>query len=252
MKDGNSQQVLSYAASDVMTVRVEAGPDGFGQQQAGVTSSPQKVNTIVLQQTVSININLMPGLNLITLPVAAITAETAGGLLSAVAESKEVFSYSNDNWGPQVFVDASTGQTLGEDFPLQVGVGYMVHAGQGSQWPVEGRPMLSPVSLDLKTGLNLVGVPYPEGLSAKAALSTISDGRVITRWLPNLQIWSSVVSIPEGLIIGDEFQLESTQGYFIQVSQDSSWTPSLPVAAPQGHPAIQGRIAALEAQSFNI
>ena len=65
-------------------------------KQVNLTSdSPQKITNIVLQQTISLDVELNYLLNLITLPVAPIVAETTSSLLSAVAESKEVFSYSN-------------------------------------------------------------------------------------------------------------------------------------------------------------
>jgi hypothetical protein len=246
LKDASSQQVFNYTTDDLITVRAEAGPDGFGQQQVNLTSdSPQKITNIVLQQTITVDVGLNYLLNLITLPVAPIVAETASSLLSAVAESKEIFSYSNDSWGPTVFVDADTGQTVGEDFDLQVGVGYMVNAGQSGLWTVEGKPIVSAVDLDLSSGLNLVGVPYPGGLSAKAALDSISGGLVLTRWVRELQIWSSVVSIPEGIIIGQDFDLTSSMGCFIQVSQDSSWTPSQPATAPHRQPEVMPAVMAL-------
>ena len=69
---------------------------GLVNKQVNLTSdSPQKITNIVLQQTISLDVELNYLLNLITLPVAPIVAETTSSLLSAVAESKEVFSYSN-------------------------------------------------------------------------------------------------------------------------------------------------------------
>ena len=76
--------------------------------------------TMTLQQAAILDINLVKGLNLITLPVDPVSNQTASGLLSAVNSSQEVFSYTVGNWGPEVLVDADTGQLVGEDFAGEI------------------------------------------------------------------------------------------------------------------------------------
>ena len=186
----------------------------------------------------------MPGLNLITLPLNPTTIQTSYSLLSSIIGAKEIFSWAGCSWGETAFDVA--GSTSGNDFNLDLGTGYMLHMGVASSWSITGMPLSTATDVVLTSGLNLVGIPHPMGLTAKSILLVISGGQIVTQWDAVSQSWKSVFDIGDGMILGQDFNLNSETGYFVQVDQDSTWTPAMVSSAPQAKATDRQKLPSLE------
>ena len=100
----------------------------------------------------------------------------------------------------------------------------MIEIEEPTEWSVTGDPIVTPATLQLKAGLNLISIPYPTSLTASGVLSTIPNGQVLTSWESSTQSWRSVFKT-DGTVQGNDFPLHGDRGYFIGVTQDVSWTP---------------------------
>ncbi len=102
-----------------------------------------------------------------------------------------------------------------------------------ANWMVGGVPIYAAVPLSLTQGYNAVGIPHPPGLIARMALSQITGGQIITQWNAGSQMWRSVFKNVVGDVLGNDFEFEADQGYFISVNQNSTWVPTIVLAAPK-------------------
>ena len=211
-----ANHVFSYSVGNTINISVEGGAsNGIGSTTKPVGTSPQNTGTITLQVDITQTAALKPGLNLITLPLNPTSTQTSYGLLSSITSAKEIFSWAGSSWGSSAF-DVS-GTASGTDFNLVPGTGYMLHVGVASNWSVTGAPLSTATDIILVSGLNLVGVPFPIGLTAKGVLPVITGGQVVTQWDAVSQSWKSVFDIGNGTILGQDFNLNGSQDYFIQV-----------------------------------
>ena len=227
-----ANHVFSYTTGDEIGILIDGGAvNGVGNATKAIGTSPQNAEIITLQVDITQTVSLLPGLNLITLPLTPTSTQTAYGLISGITGAKEIFSWGGSSWGSSAF-DAS-GTTSGTDFNLALGKGYMLNVGVTGNWSVTGSPLSTATDISLVTGLNLVGVPHPAGLTARSTLPVISGGQIITQWDATTQSWKSVFDIGDGTILGDDFNFSTKEGYFLQVSQDSTWTPAVVSTAPQ-------------------
>lgn len=168
-------------------------------------------------------LGIVPGWNLITLPLTAINPYQAQSLLDSINNQggacSEIDRWLNGGW------EAHIGGELFNDFDISTGDGYFIKCTQNSDWTLEGSALTSSVTLNLDAGWNLVGVPYPEsGYQGQSLLDDINaQGGVcseIDRWLNGG--WDAHV---DGLPFND-FSIVSDQGYFIKCSGASSFSPS--------------------------
>ena len=230
-------EVFSWGVNNQIEVEVEAGSDGIGSKTVDLAgSSPQNAGTIVLSTEISLDVSLVVGLNLITLPLQPTVTPTSATLLGDIFSIKEVFTWqaNNQSWGPSALKIGDLIVASGEsDFDISLSSGYIVNLALGATWQPTGHIIQQPIPISLISGLNLIGVPHPAGVSAKLALGNITDGQLITRWRADLQVWQSVFKTDSGSVLGDDFVFDRLQGYFIQVGSASSWTPTLILTAPE-------------------
>ena len=217
-----SGQSVTYTPPDVdqniavaITVTVT---DGYG----GTDTETMVLNI----QMVDININpdLFVGFNLLAFPIDFNINHTAHSLLNEITNARSIMKWKADtqSWS-QSFKVASN--NLGEDFNIQSNRGYLIEIEEPTEWSVTGDPIVTPATLQLKAGLNLISIPYPTSLTASGVLSTIPNGQVLTSWESSTQSWRSVFKT-DGTVQGNDFPLHGDRGYFIGVTQDVSWTPT--------------------------
>jgi len=87
-----------------------------------------------------------------------------------------------------------------------------------ANWMVGGVPIYAAVPLSLTQGYNAVSIPHPPGLTARMALPQITGGQIITQWNAGSQMWRSVFKNVVGDVLGNDFEFEADQGYFISVN----------------------------------
>ena len=162
------------------------------------------------------------GWNLVTLPLQPVEPHTASSLLSAInsgsAVCEQVYRWENGSWIGYV------GGLPFNDFNIQMGTGYFVNCSQAGEWTMEGSQLQEGVPLDLSSGWNLVGIPYPSsGYTAQSLLDAINaqggSCSEINRWENGS--WTAHI---DGLPFNN-FDIQPTEGYFVKCSSPSLFTP---------------------------
>lgn len=181
------------------------------------------VEVLDLHLTLTREISLNAGWNLIALPLEPTNAFKAQSLLNDIngqgGVCDEIDRWINGGW------DAHINGLPFNDFDILAGQGYFVKCSAPGTWTVEGQAVTSGVPLSLSAGWNLVGVPYPaSGYTAQSLLDGVeAQGGACTeidRWLNGG--WDAHI---DGLPFND-FPIETDEGYFLRCTQNSTFTPS--------------------------
>jgi hypothetical protein len=167
-------------------------------------------------------LDIIPGWNLFNLPLQPITPYTAQSILDDINSQGGACS-EIDNWSDSAWYGHLDGGSF-SNFDISNGTGYFVKCSQGSSWTIEGSAFTTGVALDLLSGWNLIGLPYPDtGYTAQSLLDDInSQGGAcseIDRWL-NSGWDAHIDELPF-----NDFDINPHAGYFIKCSQASSFTP---------------------------
>jgi hypothetical protein len=184
------------------------------------------------------NVNLVPGLNLIGVPVDTNVTPDIGTLLETLGDASTIAELLRLNPNSGLFercmFDAA-------DNPVGAACSAPVAPGEG--WLVEA---LTPVNidyflelacppLDLRAGVNVVALPCAaEGLSAHGLLQALGDDSVagnIQALDPATARWRTTV-YEEGVPAGPNFPILPDQGYLIGLQQAVILRPPLANAGP--------------------
>lgn len=181
--------------------------------------------------TVTVDIPLTAGWNLVAVPVKRTPAHTAQSALNEIAGQggacSEVNRWLNGGW------DAFINGLPFNNFSLEPGKGYFVRCTTASTWSMTGELIMAPVPLELTPGWNLVALPYgPHADLAQAWLNDIiAQGGAATevnRWLNGG--WDAFIN---GLPFNN-FAIAKTQGYFIRMGNGVSYVPKPPTQTACG------------------
>ena len=154
--------------------------------------------------------SLPAGWNLISLPLTA-TDNTTGTVLSGVTQN----AVKQYNAVTKQFEDATT---------MDPGTGYFVHVTTAGTWSYSGMSESS-TSTELKSGLNMIGVPNCV-MSVEDAMDPI-DYRYAARW--NATSQSYEVYNPNAPEAFHGFStMEPGEGYFVSAKSDAT----LPISCP--------------------
>lgn len=158
------------------------------------------------------------GLNLISLPLEH-NFTTAEDLCLNISNSSMI-----TRWDPfeQKYKSYFCGLPL-NNFNLEDGGGYFVSVTQNTTLTLTGAKLMLP-PINLKTSLNLIGLPYNSiitPLTSQGLCSDIGSSSMITRWDSFEQKYESdFCDLPL-----NDFNLEDAQGYFVSVTQNTTWIP---------------------------
>ena len=170
-------------------------------------------------------IDISPGWNLVSLKLEPETAFKAQSLLDDINTSgtscTQVSRWLAGTW--DTYVDGSATN----DFNISLGDGYFVKCSSAGDWSLTGLPIESGVAVNLETGWNLLGIPYPSGgYSADSLLVDInSQGgscSEVDRWHTNG--WDPHL----GSLPFNDFTIQPESGYFVHCSTSSTFTPAAP------------------------
>jgi len=166
------------------------------------------------------SISLLPGWNLVSLPLQPADASIASVLSGIKGAYEVVWAYPNQAW--KVYdPNDSGGSTL---TAMQAGIGYWIKMTSKKTLSVPGSAPSSPIPL--RSGWNLVGYNGALCEAPSTAFSGLPSGDLQTVWGYPSQDWQSYNpgSSPGGLD-----KLCPGAGYWVNVSQEgTTWTP--PVA----------------------
>jgi len=194
-----------YPAVDIYTASVTA---------TNSISSELVTTTITIKERISSTIHIIPGWNLIALPIVPENDYTAQSLLDEVnfgfgASCSEVDRWLDDTW------DAHIDGVSFNDFDINLGEGYFLKCLNTADWVVYGMELWEQIQVDLLAGWTLISAPYPsDEYKAQSLLDRFNtEGNYCTevdRWLDDT--WSAHI---DGLGFND-FDIELDQGYFIR------------------------------------
>ena len=170
-----------------------------------------------VQATVNATISLNTGWNLITMPLNSTTPYTAKTLCVAVgANCTSVARWTATGW--EAFECSEPGGT----WSINNGEGYFVRVSSDTTFEVSGTNFTTPISLDMSTGWNLIGIPHSTtSYTAKTLCVAVgANCTSVARWTATG--WEAFeCSEP-----GGTWSIEDDHGYFVRVGAGTYWTPT--------------------------
>ena len=174
-------------------------------------------------------LSLVSGWNLINLPISPTESYQAQSLLDEINSQGGACS-EIDRWDGSGWVGHIDGLSF-NNFDINQGEGYFIKCSTSSDWTVSGYPIESAISLNLISGWNLIGVPYPSVVpypqSGYLAQSLLDDINSQSGACSEVDRWdgSGWVGHIDGLSFNN-FEINNDEGYFVKCSQSSTFTPS--------------------------
>ena len=161
------------------------------------------------------NISLLPGWNLITIPVGSCyTAKTLGSMIPYCT------IISKWNSSIQQYQSYLVGISPDEfDFAIEDGVGYFVYVTNASIFTIAGRE-IETVSVPLHIGWNLIGW-FRNETTASSLAENISGCNIVAKWNASSQQFEAYIArvSPKQF----DFVIEQGMGIFIWVNEESIW-----------------------------
>ena len=188
---------------------------------------------LVITVLEDVDIPLLPGFNLIGIPIRFSTTTTFVDVAQHIAaQGGEVSSIYAWNAFSQGFVSWTASSPNVNNLEVQVGQGYFVRVErppQGGALRVAGFPMVESVPLDFARGFNLISVPYPTvpynvGGFVQAISEAGGTASSVLTWNGAAQVFEAWVAVSPA---AHQFGILSTAGYFVQVTQPTP-TPFVP------------------------
>lgn len=191
--------------------------------------------TVTVSSGVTVALNFVAGLNLISFPLSDVGITTAAELDAAIVADNagvsvsQIFGWDAENqrFGTP-YANLGGGIVTG-DFNLEAGAAYFVQASGGASISLTGS---SYADLAMYQALNMISVP-----PAKSSIVNASDfdadlanvlGAAVSQifgWdAANQRFATPYANLGGGIITGD-FELSSSEGYFVQVSQGGTYNP---------------------------
>lgn len=171
-------------------------------------------------------VSLGVGWNFVSLPLrpsSSYTAESVCGEINAQSGSvTRIVRWHNGGWDPHV-----CGIPF-NDFPIELGWGYLVRSDQAGDWVVDGQPITSGSSLDIDVGWNAIGLAPSSAYTAERFCADISSQggslEQVVRW--HNGGWDPhVCNVPF-----NDFPLALGEGYFVKSETALDVTIPLPAA----------------------
>jgi hypothetical protein len=181
---------------------------------------------VAQQEGTTARIDLVVGLNLLTLPLEPATPFTAASLIDDIASQSGTVTQL-DVWDESTGMWRSYNPAAGTpNFPLQMGRGVFLKVMVATTWQMTGTALTSGVTLNLVTGLNLVGMPYSAAsLTAASLMANIAaQGGNVTQldtWDESTGMWKSY----NPAAVTPDFDIMNWRGYFLKATQASQFQP---------------------------
>lgn len=198
------------------------------------------IPTLTASPTASITAStLQSGWNLVARQVTPAVPVTASALCDTLSTTVTGSAYEIDRWENSGWEGHRCGLAA-NNFTLEAGRGYFVRVTKPVTWLVAGTRIITPPSLALATGWNLVGVgAVTAGTVTAPSGCTAMDGMDGTGTVVELDRWEA--GAWEGHRFGlpvNAFPLQAGRGYFIRPTRPATWALAggapLSLNRPQG------------------
>jgi hypothetical protein len=226
-QNGNYKQSYSHYQAQATAAAITDTPTN--SPTPTVTPTATATNTAVSGGQ-SVVLQLTTGWNLISLSLTPSSGTlSAATLLRGVLQNSgghmaALYQLTNNQWSAPVIVRDSS--QSGTDFPLQVGMGYLVYSDANGSYTETGSAPPA-VSWSLNPGWNLVGVGQTP-LSAWAQLQGLlasSHTTLAAIYGLTRGSWSPALIDDNGAQQGSDFPLLPGQGYLLYTQQGLSYSP---------------------------
>jgi hypothetical protein len=224
VRTSNLSGYFTITGGDELCLEAEGGSMGRDSLCAPMGQTAP-ASDLVLNRIVSIQINLVVGLNFITFPLEPATPYTASGFAATVASQGGAVDQI-DRWREDLGMWESYKVGLPfNDFTFEMGRAYFVKVTTATTWTQQGYAPRS-VPLHLVAGLNAVGIPHsstPLTASSLAAGIASQGGAIdqIDMWNESTGMWQSYKA---GLPFND-FTIDNWRGYFLKATKASTFQP---------------------------
>lgn len=218
----DSTEIRIY--KDNVEVEYFIDSNGDGKKQSSEPEIDPDVYSISLSKSSEIfSYEFNVGWNLISPSFVNSEIDTASELLERLWEQQvvaiQVSKYTNGTWIDYISRIDQDGEIIefGSDFSLVPGESYFVRTIDDGIAILEGQTFVSSVPINISKGWNLIGIQSPnESSDAQSFLNTCTEQGSMCTNISRLenQRYQSYVE-DEGTFFGNNFQLNSSEGYFV-------------------------------------
>lgn len=162
------------------------------------------------------------GFNFVALPLQPEPAVTAAGLLAAHPDMTGVFKFSPTTQAFAYVLRLSNGGTLGGDFSLDAGTGYILRTSKATPLPVTGATPTPTATKPLSRGFNFFGPPAVQPPpKAKAFLAAHPAVQSIFQWDTASAAFTFVIRLGGANILGNDFDLRQERGFIMNATAET-------------------------------
>jgi len=225
LRTADASAAFAYTDATILTVQADGGADGTAV--GTVTVADARTGKLALILSDEIATPLQTGWNLVALQVTPASPVTAMALCATLDATVAGSAYEIDRWENSGWEGHRCGVPA-NNFTLEPGRGYFIRVTKPVTWSVGGTRIITPPSLSLGTGWNLVGVgAVAPGTVTAPSGCTAMDGTAGTGTVVELDRWEA--GAWEGHRCGlpvNAFPLQAGRGYFVRLTRPATWAPA--------------------------
>ena len=225
LRTADASAAFTYTDATILKVQADGGADGTAV--GTVTVADARIGKLALTLSDEIATPLQSGWNLVALQVTPASPVTAMALCASLDATVAGSAYEIDRWENSGW-DGHRCGVPANNFTLEPGRGYFIRVTKPVTWSLGGTRIITPPSLSLGTGWNLIGVgAVAPGTVTAPSGCTAMDGTAGTGTVVELDRWEA--GAWEGHRCGlpvNAFPLQAGRGYFVRLTRPAIWAPA--------------------------
>ncbi len=232
LRTADNLAYCGYTTSSTLTIEAQAGSTGRAAVTKTVSEAKAATVTLAVQPVATVVTNLQSGWNLVALDGTLLVPMKASDICLALNAASAGAPMEVARWESGAWVSHICFLPM-NDVTLSTGTGYFVKMASPATWTYDAIPTVTPKTLTMISGWNLISMSGAMGYDAAKTITGIeaaggSNGSVIVcdeidRWENGG--WDPVIRASSANI----FAIEGGRGYFVKLRKAVSWSPS-PVA----------------------
>ena len=232
LRTADNLAYCGYTNSSTLTIEAQAGSTGRAAVTKTVSEAKAATVTLAVQPVATVVTNLQSGWNLVALDGTLLVPMKASDICLALNAASAGAPIEVARWESGAWVSHICFLPM-NDLTLSTGTGYFVKMASPATWTYDAIPTVTPKTLTMISGWNLISMSGAMGYDAAKTITGIeaaggSNGSVIVcdeidRWENGG--WDPVIRASSANI----FAIEGGRGYFVKLRKAVSWSPS-PVA----------------------